>query len=396
MVTRYAVQAILGWRARTARGTAGHVGKLENFATKVRSKKKVHAHRVWILNKFEFFAQIIPLILQRLLLRYLPTSLAFVAGAASVFNCTNTQRANEVSVNHTDRSMEVIALGTKADFRFKGLALDLQDSIAYLGSWDKKEIVAVSLSTGRLETLKTNYSGRLNGMGCFLRDGILYAVMNEVDDDPDAGPVAALVMFDVKTGKVVRSYEAIGVNGRNHFNHVVVNSNGIAYISNTLKSSICVVDTKDPLDSINTLIQHNDLSWVHGIDLSADEKLLYTTSYNGGIRFLDLSSATFRPYRDTATAGDDGLRYHRGALYGVGHNAIKKYSLSEDGGEIIRVDTVLKDHPMFNDPRCLHVDGGYLYCLANIELEPVTFRGAARPTRDAPLDDSYLIRIPIE
>jgi hypothetical protein len=66
-------------------------------------------------------------------------------------------------------SIEVIALKTGTAFRFKGLAIDPMTSTAYLGSWDKKQLVVASLDGSSHGVIKTKYSGKLNGMGCYLR-----------------------------------------------------------------------------------------------------------------------------------------------------------------------------------------------------------------------------------
>jgi WD40 repeat protein len=293
----------------------------------------------------------------------------------------------------TPDSVEVIKLGTRTNFKFKGLAVDHRAGKIYLGSWDKKEIVVVSLLTGKHEILKTKYSGKLNGMGCYYKNGKVYALMNEVDDTPGAKPISVLLVFDSQTGKLIRNYELAGDNGRNHFNHVIVDHNGVAYISNTLKSCINSVDTKDPNGRITVLVEHGDLSWVHGIDLSPDETKLFTTSYKGGIRILDLKANVFLPYRDTTLAGDDGLKYYNGSLYGVGHNAIKKYTLDKTETRIIKAEVFLKDHENFNDPRCLHIGNGFLYCLSNIEFEPVTFQGQQTPSRSTALTDTYVLKL---
>ncbi|HNU42677.1 MAG TPA: WD40 repeat domain-containing protein [Cyclobacteriaceae bacterium] len=288
---------------------------------------------------------------------------------------------------------EIVALGTGTTYKFKGLAIDVARQVAYLGSWNRKEIVTVSLAEKKFDVLKTPYNGKLNGMDCFLLDDKLYAVMNEVDDRAGAHPVSVLLILNARTGKLIRTYEAKAPTGRNHFNHLVVGRTGIAYITNTLKSSVQYVDTNNPLDSIKTLVVHPDLSWVHGIDLSPDEKKLFTTSYDGGIKFFDLDKMSFTPYRDVTLAGDDGLKFYNGYLYGVGRNSIKRYSLDADLSRVTRVDTLLRSHEVFNDARCLHIEGGWLYCLANIEHDPVVFEQPNAVSRKEPLNDSYIIKL---
>jgi hypothetical protein len=299
---------------------------------------------------------------------------------------------------HADQSprsggVEVIKLETGREFRFKGLAIDLKTEKAYLGSWDKKEIVIVSLKEKKHSIIKTGYSGKLNGMGVYIKRDKLYAVMNEVNDSPNARPVSVLLVIDITNNYVLRSYEAVGAKGRHHFNHVAVDDNGTTYVSDTLKSSVYTVNTNNPSDSLKQLIEHRDLSLVHGIDLSADGSRLFTTSYDGGIRFFDLRTKSFSSFRDLATADNDGLKYYEGCLYGVGNNTLKKYTLNEAEDGIMRTEVLLSDHEFFNDPRCLHIEAGYLYCLANIEFEPVEFRRSGKTTRKTPLSDSYLIKL---
>ncbi|MGH9752584.1 MAG: hypothetical protein ACREA2_07355 [Blastocatellia bacterium] len=292
--------------------------------------------------------------------------------------------------------IEVIKLETGREFRFKGLAIDLKTEKAYLGSWDKKEIVVVSLKEKTHSTIKTGYSGKLNGMGTYLKRDKLYAVMNEVNDSPNARPVSVLLVIALTNHHILRSYEAVGVNGRHHFNHVVVDDNGIAYVSDTLKSAIYTVNTNNPADNLKQLVERKDLSRVHGIDLSADGSRLFSTSYDGGIRFFDLKTKGFSPFKDLATADNDGLKYYEGCLYGVGNNALRKYTLNKAEDGIIRTEVLLSDHEFFNDPRCLHIEAGYLYCLANIEFEPVEFRRSGKTTRKTPLSDSYLIKLKLD
>jgi hypothetical protein len=290
--------------------------------------------------------------------------------------------------------IEVIPLNTGQKFRFKGLSVDVGNENIYLGSWDKKELVVVSLKDKTHKVIPTNYSGRLNGMGVYLKHGKLYAVMNEVDDKPEAQPLSVLLVIDVSTGTVLHSYEAKAVNGRNHFNHVVVDNNGIAYISNTLKSNIFTVDTKDPADKLKKLVEHKDLSMVHGIDISPDGTRLFSTSYTAGIKFYDLKSKTFSSFTDTSTSENDGLKYYGGYLYGIGKNALKRYTLNEAGNAIVKTEVLLSDHEFFNDPRCLHIENGWVYCLANIEFQLVD---VGRNTRidKKPFTDTYVLKLKI-
>jgi hypothetical protein len=287
-------------------------------------------------------------------------------------------------------TIEVLPLGTGTQFRFKGLAIDGQRERALLGSWDQKQLVIVDLGTGVHRIVPTRYSGKLNGMGVHLRDDKLYFVMNEVNDRPGAGALSVLLVIDAVTLEMVRSYELRAAGARHHFNHVVVDDRGIAYVSDTLHASIYTVDTTRADDSLRVLVHHRDLTLVHGLALSATRATLIATSYESGIVFIDVDRKVLRPSRAPSTAGDDGLAYHAGVVYGIGRNALKRYTLNAAEDAVVATNVLIHDHPAFNDPRCLDIRDGWLYALANIELEPVTFAGGR--SRSAALDDSHLVR----
>jgi hypothetical protein len=215
--------------------------------------------------------------------------------------------------------------------------------------------------------------------------------MNEVDDSRGARPLSVLVVIDAATYAVTRSYELRAGGKRHHFNHVVVDKHGIAYVSDTLHASIHTVDTTRPADRLRLLVKHGDLELVHGLALSGDGSKLIATSYRGGIKFVDLKTRALMPFSDRGTAGDDGLAYHRGHLYGIGQNRLTRYVLSANEDAIASSEVLVRDHARFNDPRCLAVAGDWLYALANIEHEPVT--SSSREQRGAALDDTYVLKV---
>jgi hypothetical protein len=292
------------------------------------------------------------------------------------------------AVGAPEPPVEVVRLGTGTRYRFKGLALDPEARVAYLASWDRRRLVAADLRRGTHRVIPTPYDGRLNALGVCLRGELLYAVMNEVDDAPAARALSVLLVIDTRDFRVLRVFERRAAGGRHHFNHVAVDAQGVAYVSDTLQAAIWTVDATRSDARLSLLVSHPDLTRVHGLDLSADTRRLFATSYGAGIKFFDLTTGRLLPFADRATAGDDGLKYHRGALYAAGRNAIRRFVLNGAQDAVVRTEVLLQDHGLFDDPRDLHVEDGRIHCLANIEL--------ARPrTGRPPLLDSHLLVLPI-
>lgn len=279
----------------------------------------------------------------------------------------------------------VQGLGTGTDYRFKGLAIDRATARAYLASWDRKQLVVVDLERGTHHELPTPYAGRLAVLGVHVRDGALYAVLNQIDGGVATPAISALVVIDVATEALVRAFELHARGPRHHFNHVVVAADGTAYVSDTLHATIHAVDTRDPAASFGPLVVDARLGRVHGVALSRAAPRLFATAYDGGLSIYDLEHHTFLGEPFAASAGDDGLAYARGGLYGIGRERLTHYALDPTESEVIDASVVLLEHPSFNDPRDVWVEDDRITCLANMELAPASPHRRGRPATDTNL-----------
>lgn len=292
---------------------------------------------------------------------------------------------------------DVIGLGTGIKYKFKGMAITEDGRYGYFGSWNQKEIVKIDLKSKEIKVLDSPYNGKLNGMGTYIRNGRLYALMNEIDDHADARAISVLLVYNLQTDELINTYEAKGdSDGRHHFNHVVVDAMGTAYISNTLKQSICIVNTQIPNNKIDYFISDEELIMIHGLDLSDDESTLFCTSYKGGIKIIDISKKKLLAYSNPDDNRNDGLIFYNNFLFGVGGNTITRYELNSDKSRIVDTQIVLRDHAIFNDPRCLQMIKDDLYCLANIEIKPVRLRRTNNKARTEALTDSHLIKLRVD
>lgn len=284
----------------------------------------------------------------------------------------------------------VHALGTGVAYRFKGLAIDRASSRAYLASWDRRQLIAVDLEHGTHREIPTPYAGRLAALGVHARDGALYAVLNDIDVRAGAHAISALVVIDLATEKVTRAYEQRADGPRHHFNHVVVAADGTAYVSDTLHATIHAVDTRDATASFAPLVVDPRLGRVHGVSLSDATPRLFATSYDGGLSIYDLERRAFvgEPY--AAAAGDDGLAYACGALYGIGLERLTRYALDSTESRVTDAQVVVLEHASFNDPRDVWVEDDRITCLANMELAPVSPHRRGRPAID-----THLLEIPL-
>ena len=288
--------------------------------------------------------------------------------------------------------LEVIPLNTHRDYRFKGLAISRDGTAAYLGSWDRKEVLSIDLKTSAVERFSSPFSGRLNALGTLIHDDRLYALLNEVDDAPNSAPLSALALFDIGTGTMLRAHTLSATPGksRHHFNHVVVGPDRMAYISDTLHGAIYRVDLREPNAAPYLWVVEEALALIHGLALEPSHSVLFVTSYEEGLGRIDLNTGTYASFKNPDSRRNDGIRYHRGAIYGVGGNAVSRYRLNAEMTAIVDTQALIVNHPSFNDPRCIDIVGEVFYVLANIEHDPVQFRRQADAHGESQMDTSIL------
>ncbi|MBK6918109.1 MAG: hypothetical protein IPH07_11970 [Deltaproteobacteria bacterium] len=148
---------------------------------------------------------------------------------------------------------------------------------------------------------------------------------------------------------------------------------------------IHVVDTIDPAAAIEPLVVDPRLGRVHGIALSDAAPRLFATAYEGGLSIYDLPGQRFLGEPFAAAAGDDGLAYVEGALYGIGGDRLTRYVLDADQARVVRSEVIVHEHESFNDPRDVWAEPGRLTCLANMELDPVAPHRRGRAATDTSL-----------
>jgi hypothetical protein len=291
-------------------------------------------------------------------------------------------------VSTSVNAQKLLKLNTTDSLHLTGLAIDHKNQMVYFGAPLKQEIVKYNLKNKKWSFIKTPYSGKLNPVGVHFKNGLLYVSMNQ---NTSENQVSAFVVIDLKTSKVIHQFETKPTNERNQLYHIVVDSKGIAYISNIPKGAVYTVNTLDKKDSLKLFIQDKSLGWIHGIDISDDQTKLFVTGYVGGIQIIDIKTKTFIPLAQKIKSDNDQLKYYKGSLYGTGGNFFKKYTLNQSETDISKTDTLIQNHAYFNDPRQFVLYNDAAHILTNNGFEPFDYRNGRFSRKDT-LTDSYLLK----
>ena len=214
-------------------------------------------------------------------------------------------------------------------------------------------------------------------------------------DSADAGR-AAVLAFDLRTGRLVRRVEA--PRDTAHFlGDLAVAATGEVYISDNATRSVWVL--RPGADSLEVLVPPGVMANPQGPALAPDGRRLLVADYLLGIAAVDLLTRRVswlpRP-DDVAVNGIDGLYVDRGALVGVQNGTapqrIVRFAVDPGFTRILGAE-VLEQDPQLDEPTHCAPAGRTLYCIANSGDDRA--RGSA--VRDDPgARPPAIVRLPLD
>jgi hypothetical protein len=143
--------------------------------------------------------------------------------------------------------------------------------------------------------------------------------------------------------------------------------------------------------ALRVLTDAGPIGSAQGLTPSADGSVLFAADYVQGIVRVDprTGAATLLPVpEDTAVTGIDGLVFHAGTLVGV-QNGIRPHRvvrlrLDPAFTRVTAVETLVRNHPDFDEPTLATVVDGVLYYVANSQYDHVREDGSLDTARLRP------------
>ncbi|HEY6825972.1 MAG TPA: hypothetical protein VI259_03880 [Gemmatimonadaceae bacterium] len=295
----------------------------------------------------------------------------------------------------------VIATLPDSDFLAEDIVWDAPRRRFLVSSIRYGRIVAATRDGKTYELAHTDSGFGMLGLAMDERRHMLWASIEAIPQSKtyrasDAGR-AALLRYDLATGRLLRRYEFPRDSTGHEPGDIVVGMNGDLYASDGKAGQIWVVRAAN--DSLFLLVDHGLVS-PQGAAPTPDGKRLLVADYSRGIASVDAYSGevTWLPHPPTtAASGIDGMRLYHGALIahqnGVTPNRIIRLTLDPAMTRVTGWRAVARD--TLRIPSVTHgvIVGDTLFSIANSGWDSFKDDGTLLP--NVPLRAPRLVAIPL-
>lgn len=197
---------------------------------------------------------------------------------------------------------------------------------------------------------------------------------------PEEKGSAAILKFDLKSGKVIKKY-ALPNNAKPHaLGDLVIASNGDVYTTDSVTAAIYII-RKDK-DEIELFLENENFTSPQGLDFTPDGKYLLMADYSRGIFKVNLQTKQvirLTPAPDVTLLGIDGLYFYKGSLIatqnGVNPQRVVRIFLSKDFDKAERIEILAANNPMFDDITLGFINGNQFYFIANSQWNALGANG---------------------
>jgi hypothetical protein len=255
----------------------------------------------------------------------------------------------------------------------EGITYDAATKKFFLGSIHQSKILTITLDGKVNDFVQRGSYGLKQVLGMKVQDGVLWVCNNSASyDTVSKDPGAKIHLFDSKTGKFLKVY-SVNDGNKHLFNDLVFAPNGDVYISDSEGGSIFRI--KKNSNELEQFLPANTLRYPNGVIVSNDgKKLLVSTGTAEGVLSIDFESKEIKPvqHHKFMFFGIDGLYRYKEAWIGIQNvvypESIVKIEPSADETSILKISTLVADHPQFDSPTTGVIVGDEFYFIANSQL----------------------------
>ncbi len=335
-----------------------------------------------------------------------PTLLYYLAGAYTM-NGRNDEALS--TLERVGRMGMVYEIAKEADFeplrtdkRFEGVVEAFKKNAQPIGkasrafttvmgliteglAYDGQRFFVGSVRTGTIRTKDGGTFAGPTGRGVFglaidRKRRLLWAATSVVEQnvefrEEDKGR-AAVIAFGLDDGKVRSTFEA--PEGKHLFGDLTLAPNGDVYISDSTTPAIYRISS----GKLELFKEGEPFLSLQG--LAVRDKTLYVADYSKGIFAIDLATRDahlLAAPRDATLLGVDGLYAPAPGVLIATQNGVNPHRvirIALKGTTVNRVDTLVANHPDFDEPTLGVVAGRDFYFNAASQFELFGDRGAAK------------------
>lgn len=265
-------------------------------------------------------------------------------------------------------------------------AIAVFKNTVYATSVHKRKIIKVDASG-----MQTNFTTEAqDGLASVLalrideKKKVLWACAspNKVMENFDTTSTSGLFKYDLSSGKLLAKF--ISNTKNSTFGDLLLTRAGKPYISDSQNNTILTInETSQKLEEFFT---SQEFWSVQGICFSDDERYMFIADYVKGIFRLDMKTKTLlliTNQADASVKSIDGLLFYQNTLIAI-QNAttpmqVNRFTLNADFTSLIKVRTIDRAHPAFNEPTNGCIVNGVLYYIANSQWGGYTEDGKLKP-----------------
>ena len=279
----------------------------------------------------------------------------------------------------------VFATLPKQDLLIESLAWDSMGSSLFAGSVRTGKVSRVGVDGKLVDFIVPDKANGIGGVFDIAVDSgrkILWVATAQVPharhSDPARYGDAALVKFDLVSGKLIKRFD-IPPEGSPHLpSGMAVGADGALFVADTVQPVIWKIEG----DSLRTVVRNPSLTGIRALALNGEGNVLYIADHELGVFGLDLADGgAFQltgPPQLTLYAVD-ALAWHDGKLIAVQNGfppaRVMRFALDASGRQIVNSQILDAGHKAFGMPGSGVVGGDAFYLIANSQKDGVDGNG---------------------
>ena len=256
----------------------------------------------------------------------------------------------------------------------EGIAYDPGEDCFYLGSMWKSKIIKIDRTATVREFAGEKQDGlrSVAGMKVDAERRILWALSFVSQPWGKVAPEeigwSAVFKYDLKTGKLVKKYEAGDGKAGHLFNDLTITSSGDVFITDSNRGEIWTIFRE--ADVLEFFFRSDEFMYTNGITTGSNDQTLYVASPGNGVFRLDIPSKECRlvshPLEMTLSAVD-GLYFYENSLIAVQprFDRITRSYLDKKGAGVTHQEIIEAHNPHFDFPTTGCIAGKTFYYIAN-------------------------------
>jgi hypothetical protein len=283
------------------------------------------------------------------------------------------------------------------------IAYDPRTRTFYLSSARKRKIIAVDRRGIVSDFVREGQDSLWSVLALALdaKRGVLWATTSAEEMMPgypaaDSGR-AALVQYDLRSGKQLARYELPRDGQRRQLGDMALDQRGDLFVSDGQNGILYVL--RRGTEALEPLTPTGALASPQGPTVAPDGRI-YLADYTRGIAIVDPRSGSVRWLThgdDVALNGIDGLTYYDHSLIAVQNGTSPKRLLRLDldaSGERVVRQTILASGGRLSEPTHGALVGEELYLIANSGWDKLAADGSLKP--GAALEEPVVVRVRVK